>query len=257
MRRKTSEQVSVIKSVLVGTNGLYSFGGQYSFHLKVGRQERNFITIKCITLHNLTRLIFLSKMEYITHLYSISKKKRHQLNKHKSLILWFTGLSGSGKSTVAGKVEEKLYEMGFRTYILDGDNIRAGLNIDLGFDEKSRVENIRRIGEVSKLFVDAGIIVLTAFISPYISDRKTVRGLVGENEFVEIFVNCPLEECEKRDVKGLYKKVRNGEIKNFTGIDSPFEAPQNPDIEIRTNELSVEESVKRILNCLLPKIKTE
>lgn len=190
----------------------------------------------------------------IPHSHKISKNERQQLNKHKSLVLWFTGLSGSGKSTVAGKVEEKLYEMGFRTYILDGDNIRIGLCKDLGFDEKSRIENIRRIGEVSKLFVDAGVIVLTAFISPFRSDRRTVRDLVGENEFVEIFVNCPLEECEKRDVKGLYKKARNGEIKNFTGIDSPFEPPENPDIEIRTNEMSVEESVEKVLNFLLPKI---
>ena len=193
----------------------------------------------------------------IPHSHKISKKEREKLNNHKPVILWFTGLSGSGKSTLAGKVEEKLFEMGCRTYILDGDNIRTGLCKDLGFDEHGRKENIRRIGEVSKLFVDAGVIVLTAFISPFKSDRQTVKDLVAENEFVEIFVNCPIEECEKRDVKGLYKKARNGEIKNFTGIDSPFEAPEKPDIEVETNKLTLDESVEKVLKIVLEKIKND
>lgn len=191
----------------------------------------------------------------IPHNHSITRVDRERLNRHKSFVVWFTGLSGSGKSTLAGKVEEKLFDLGYRTFILDGDNIRTGLNKDLGFDENGRNENIRRIGEVAKLFVDAGVIVLTPFISPFKTDRQTVKNLVGQNEFVEIFVNCPLEICEARDVKGIYKKARNGEIKNFTGIDSPFEIPENPDLEIQTDKMEIEESMEKILNFLLPKIK--
>lgn len=189
----------------------------------------------------------------IPHLHKITKQYRQKAYQQKSFILWFTGLSGSGKSTLAGKVEEYLFEMGHKTYILDGDNIRTGLSSNLSFSEEDRKENIRRIGEVAKLFVDAGIIVLTAFISPFVADRKMIRDIVEENEFVEIFVNCPLETCEQRDVKGLYQKARNGEIKNFTGINSPFEPPTHPEIEIKTDELNVDESVKKILDYLMEK----
>ncbi|OFY62254.1 MAG: adenylyl-sulfate kinase [Bacteroidetes bacterium RIFCSPLOWO2_02_FULL_36_8] len=190
----------------------------------------------------------------IPHSHTISKKDRQHLNNHNSLIIWFTGLSGSGKSTLANKVEERLHKMGFRTYLLDGDNIRKGLCKDLGFSEEDRAENIRRIGETARLFVEAGIIVLTAFISPFKKERQAIRKLVGRNEFFEIYVNCPLNVCEHRDVKGLYKKARIGMIKNFTGIDSPFEAPVNPDVEIRTDKMNLNDSVKKIMKGLLPKI---
>ncbi len=179
----------------------------------------------------------------IPHQHEITKQDRRSLNKHGSLILWFTGLPSSGKSTIANELEKKLITMGTRTYILDGDNIRMGLCKDLGFSEEDRGENIRRIGEVSKLFVDNGCIVLSAFVSPYIKDRDGVRALVEEGEFVEVFVDAPLAVCEERDVKGLYKKARAGIIKGFTGIDDPYEAPLNPEITIDTSKLSLEESV--------------
>ncbi len=166
------------------------------------------------------------------HQTKIEKKDRAKLNGHKAACLWFTGLSGSGKSTLANEVESELFKMGVHTYILDGDNIRHGLNKDLDFSELGRKENIRRIGEVAKLFVDAGLIVLTAFISPFREDRNNVRKLLGENEFIEIFVDADLETCEERDPKGLYKKARQGEISNFTGITSPYEKPENPELKI-------------------------
>jgi adenylylsulfate kinase len=189
----------------------------------------------------------------IPHEGNIKKEDRQRLKGHKSAILWFTGLSGSGKSTVAHKLEEKLFEMGIHTYVLDGDNIRTGLNKDLGFSAEDREENIRRIGEVAKLFVDAGVFVLSAFISPYIKDRETVRNLVEEGEFIEIYVKCPLEVCEQRDVKGLYKKAREGIIKNFTGIDDPYEEPINPEIVVETDKETLEESVNKIINYLREK----
>jgi len=181
----------------------------------------------------------------------ITRKDREKLNGHKSFILWFTGLSGSGKSTLSHKVEEKLHEMGVHTYVLDGDNIRQGLNKDLGFSEEDRRENIRRIGEVAKLFVDAGVAVLTAFISPYRRDREFVRNLVDEGDFIEVYVKCPLEVCEQRDPKGLYKKARAGEIKNFTGIDDPYEEPENPEIVVETDKMSVEQCVDKIIDYLI------
>jgi adenylylsulfate kinase len=184
------------------------------------------------------------------HFPKITKAHRQRINGHRSLILWFTGLSGSGKSTVAHRLEESFFENEIRTYVLDGDNIRAGLNKDLGFSAEDREENIRRIGEVAKLFVDAGIIVLTAFISPYKKDRATVRDLVGVDEFVEIYVKCPLEICEQRDVKGLYEKARVGIIKQFTGIDDPYEEPENPEIVIETDKMSIEQCVEEILKFL-------
>lgn len=183
---------------------------------------------------------------------SITRTQRAKLKNQKPCVLWFSGLSGSGKSTLANAVEKKLFEQGFHTYLLDGDNVRHGLNKDLGFDEASRVENIRRIGEVCKLFVDAGMIVLCAFISPFEKDRKLIRDLLDEDEYIEIFVDTPLEVCEKRDSKGLYKKARNGEIKNFTGIDSPYEKPKNPHIHIIKEDFN--ENVDTILRFLNGKV---
>jgi len=164
--------------------------------------------------------------------------------------LWFTGLSGSGKSTIANALEVKLFELSHHTYLLDGDNVRHGLNCDLGFDEASRVENIRRIGEVAKLFVDSGLIVITAFISPFINDRQSVRALVEEGEFIEVFIDTPLEICQARDPKGLYQKALAGEIKNFTGIDSPYEAPLKPEIHLKTDTMSIENGVEKIVEYL-------
>lgn len=176
----------------------------------------------------------------VWHNQYIIKEKREKLLNQKPCILWFTGLSGSGKSTIANAVEQALYNIDVKTYLLDGDNVRHGLNKDLGFFDIDRIENIRRIGEVSKLFVDAGLIVLTAFISPFKSDRQIAKNLVDNNEFIEVYINTPLEICESRDPKGLYKKARSGNIKNFTGIDSPYEAPDEAKIEIKTDQLSVD-----------------
>ena len=166
-------------------------------------------------------------------------------------LLWFTGLSASGKSSLANTVEQKLFDLGYKTYLLDGDNVRHGLNKDLGFSEKSRVENIRRIGEVSKLFLDSGTIVLTAFISPFKSDRKLVRQLFEDGSFLEVFIDSSLEVCEKRDPKGMYKKARKGEIKNFTGISSPYEAPENPEIHVINNSITIDEASNQIISYLI------
>lgn len=181
---------------------------------------------------------------------TISKQDRRSQNGHGSCVLWFTGLSGSGKSTIANAVSNELFLQGINEYVLDGDNIRHGLNKDLGFSEYDRTENIRRIGEVAKLFVDSGKIVTTAFISPFKSDREGVRSLFEEGEFLEIFIDCPIEECERRDPKQLYAKARSGQIKDFTGIDSPYEAPDAPELTIRSDQLTVEESVEAIFNFL-------
>ncbi len=186
----------------------------------------------------------------VWHESKIKKEDRQRLNGHKSCILWFTGLSGSGKSTLANEVEKELHQMGIRSYVLDGDNIRHGLNNNLGFSPEDRTENIRRIGEVSKLFVDAGLFTLTAFISPYREDREMVRQLVGPNEFVEIYVKCALEECERRDPKGLYEKARKGEIKEFTGISAPYEAPLRPELIIESDKLTIEQSVHKVIDFL-------
>ncbi|TYR78746.1 adenylyl-sulfate kinase [Priestia megaterium] len=193
----------------------------------------------------------MSKSTNITwHESGITKQERRQQNGHHSFVLWFTGLSGSGKSTVANAVAKALYEKSIRNYVLDGDNIRFGLNKNLGFSAEDRTENIRRIGEVSKLFVDSGQVVLTAFISPFKEDRAQVRDLLEEDEFIEVYVECPLEECEKRDPKGLYKKARNGEIRDFTGIDSPYEAPDQPELTVNTNDHTVERCVEIIVEYL-------
>lgn len=181
----------------------------------------------------------------------ITKDHRNILNKQKSAILWFTGLSGSGKSTIANIVEGFLHRNAIRTYILDGDNVRHGLNSDLGFSDKDRQENIRRIGEVSKLFIDAGVMVLTSFISPFIEDRQFVRNIVKSHEFIEIYIKCPLELCEKRDIKGLYARARRGEIKHFTGLDSPYESPESPEITIDTSTSNESHAANIIISYLI------
>lgn len=175
------------------------------------------------------------------HTSAVTREDRIKQKGHRSFVLWLTGLSGSGKSTLAVALERKLFEMNMNTYILDGDNIRMGLNRNLGFSQEDRKENIRRIGEVSKLFVDAGTIVLSAFISPYREDRHLARELFAEKDFVEVYVRCPLEVCETRDPKGLYRKARAGDIANFTGISAPYEEPESPEIILNTNLYSIEE----------------
>lgn len=189
----------------------------------------------------------------IPHKHNITQSDRIKKLGYKPLLIWFVGLSGSGKSTLASSLESKLFDQGINTYILDGDNVRSGLNCDLDFSDESRKENIRRIIEVSNLFVDAGTVVLTAFITPFKKERDKIRKKMGEN-YVEVFVNCPIEECEKRDVKGLYRKARKGEIKNFTGIDSPFEEPKNADVEVFSHQLSIEEGVQHIYDIVIKKI---
>ncbi|WP_026676526.1 adenylyl-sulfate kinase [Fictibacillus gelatini] len=187
------------------------------------------------------------------HEATIKREDRQKLNNHLSNVIWFTGLSGSGKSTIANFVERKLHEIGVRSYVLDGDNIRFGLNKDLGFSDEDRKENIRRIGEVAKLFVDSGQMVLTAFISPFLEDRDNVRKLFDQGDFIEVYVKCPLNECENRDPKGLYKKARNGEIREFTGISSPYEEPLNPEIVIETDQYSIEECADKVIAYLIEK----
>ncbi|UFT98047.1 adenylyl-sulfate kinase [Radiobacillus kanasensis] len=187
----------------------------------------------------------------VWHESKVTKTDRRKLKKHYSVLLWFTGLSGSGKSTISVELEKALYELGVHTYRLDGDNVRHGLNKNLGFSPRDRTENIRRIGEVSKLMVDAGLITLAAFISPFREDRDQVRELFDPEEFIEIYVDSSLEVCEQRDPKGLYKKARSGEIKGFTGIDAPYEEPRSPELVIRTEDQSVQEAVQMILEYMI------
>ena len=189
------------------------------------------------------------------HTYKITKSNRKQQHGHKTYLIWFTGLSGSGKSTLANLVEIALHKKGLSTYILDGDNIRQGINKDLSFTPEDRTENIRRIAEISNLMLDAGVLTLAAFISPYIKDREGVQKIVKAENLIEIYVNTSLEECERRDVKGLYKKARTGEVKNMTGISAPYEAPVNPDLEVITDGSSIEENVKTILEFITLKLK--
>ena len=186
--------------------------------------------------------------------FEISRSDRSTHKKHNSFVLWSTGLSGSGKSTLADLVEKHLMNLGVHTYILDGDNIRKGLNKDLGFSNEDRTENIRRIGEVSSLFVDAGIVVISSFISPFQKDRAIAAEAVGEDRFIEVYINAPLEVCEKRDPKGLYKKARDGVITDFTGVSSPYEAPVSPDVEVRTDELSMIEAAASIIEAIKSKL---
>ena len=187
----------------------------------------------------------------VWHQSVIKRGDREKLHKHKSVVLWFTGLSGSGKSTLAHAIEERLYKNGISTYVLDGDNVRHGLCSDLSFTDSDRVENIRRIGELAKLLTDAGIITLTAFISPFKIDRDEARKRMPHGDFLEIYCQCPIEICEQRDVKGLYKKARAGEIPFFTGIDSPYEAPVGSELVINTSDISLEDSVQEVLNLLM------
>ena len=184
------------------------------------------------------------------HEHHVSKAERQQLNGHKGAVLWFTGLSACGKSTIANTVDHLLHQQGKRSFVLDGDNVRMGLNKNLGFSAEDRAENIRRIGEVAKLFADAGVIALTAFISPYRADRDKVRALLQPGEFVEIYVNASLETCEKRDPKGLYKKARAGEIKGFTGIDDPYEAPEKPELVLDSNAKGIDELAGEVIEFL-------
>jgi len=186
--------------------------------------------------------------------FQISRAQKEKLNGHKSFVVWLTGFSGSGKSTIANALEVSLFEKGIRSFCLDGDNTRLGINKDLGFSSADRTENIRRVAEMAKLFLESGTIVITSFISPLISDREMAKNIIGDSDFVEVFINCPLEICEERDVKGLYAKARRGEIKDFTGIDSPFEAPLNSDIELFTNQNSIEECVEIILEKISGKL---
>lgn len=186
----------------------------------------------------------------VWHDQTISKKDKQKQKGHRPILLWYTGLSGSGKSTIANAVEVMLFEMGCHTYLLDGDNVRMGLNKGLSFNDEDRVENIRRISEVAKLFVDAGLIVSTAFISPFAEDRDRARAIFKEHEFVEVFINTPIEICEQRDPKGLYKKARKGEIPHFTGISSNFDVPTNPDIHVETSNKTVEQCAQQVIEYL-------
>lgn len=198
-------------------------------------------------------------MEETKHIYPIfdrmlSRSDKEELLKQHSVMIWFTGLSGSGKSTIAIALERELQKRGLLCRILDGDNIRSGINNNLGFSAEDRIENIRRIAEIGKLFVDTGIITIAAFISPNNDIRKMAANIIGKEDFMEIYVSTPIEECERRDVKGLYAKARKGEIKNFTGISAPFEAPQHPALSLDTSKLSVEESVNKLLELILPRV---
>lgn len=194
-------------------------------------------------------------MEYIVKQdYTISREDREQMKKHHSFLIWFTGLSGSGKSTIANLLEKRLHELNVHTYSLDGDNLRGGLNKNLTFSKEDRNENLRRTAEVAKLFVDAGVVVIAAFIAPYIKTREEIKEIVGAENYVEVFVNTPLEVCEDRDVKGLYEKARKGIIKDFTGISSVYEAPLNPSIEINTPDESAEDAVDRIIEKIKNKL---
>jgi adenylylsulfate kinase len=192
----------------------------------------------------------MKRSNIIYHQASVTRQRRNKLNNHRSIVLWFTGLSGSGKSTLAHALEEKLFQKGCRTFVLDGDNVRHGLNSNLDFSEGGRTENIRRISEVSKLMLESGLIVMTAFISPINKDRIEARKLISNDDFIEIYCKASLETCETRDVKGLYKRARAGEIKNYTGIDSPYEVPENPELTIDTDNQSLDGSVSTILKFL-------
>lgn len=193
----------------------------------------------------------------IPHTYKVSKKERQNSNNHNSFLIWFTGLSGSGKSTIANAVEQQLHKQGIKTYTLDGDNIRKGINSDLSFSPKGRTENIRRIAEISNLMIDAGLVVLAAFISPYKKDRDNIKSIVKDVNFVEIFVNTSIDECKRRDVKGLYKKAKTGQIKNMTGVSAPYEVPENPDIEINTETETITQGVNKVLDYIKSKLSLD
>ncbi len=187
----------------------------------------------------------------VPHNYQVSKADRQEQNGHNSFLMWFTGLSGSGKSTIANLVERELHDLGISTYVLDGDNIRRGINSNLSFSAEDRSENIRRIAHISNLMIDAGLVVLAAFVSPYKKDRENIRSIVKDINFVEIFINTSIEECERRDVKGLYKKARAGEIKGFTGIDAPYEEPINPELVVETDKHDIEACAQIVIEYLV------
>ncbi|NRA13009.1 MAG: adenylyl-sulfate kinase [Crocinitomicaceae bacterium] len=187
--------------------------------------------------------------------FGLSKEDRQKIKKHSSFLIWFTGLSGSGKSTLSSAVEQKLHKMSVHTYPLDGDNVRNGINKNLSFSAEDREENIRRVAEIAKLFIDAGVVVLGSFISPYKKSRAEIKKIVGEENFIEVYMNTSLEECERRDVKGLYKKARSGEISSFTGISDPYEAPESADVEIDTEKFTVEEAAVQIIEAVQQKLK--
>ncbi|MCC1483474.1 adenylyl-sulfate kinase [Winogradskyella immobilis] len=195
------------------------------------------------------------KKNVLEHNFKILNKDRVKINGHKPLLIWFTGLSGSGKSTIANLLEQELYKKRIHTYVLDGDNIRKGINKDLTFSPEHRTENIRRVAEVAHLMMDAGLVVLAAFISPYKEDRIAIKNIVKEDNFVEVYINTSLEECERRDVKGLYKMARKGEIEDMTGISSPYEAPEHPNIEIKTEKQTQQQATEMILKYIQPKLK--
>lgn len=204
----------------------------------------------------MTKLKTISASDNVVwHHATVTRARREAQNGHRGAILWFTGLSGAGKSTLAHEVEERLHQMGCRTFVLDGDNVRHGLCGDLGFSADDRMENIRRIGEVAKLFMEAGVIVLTAFISPFREDRNKVRAMVQANEFIEIYCQCPIEICEQRDVKGMYKMARAGKISDFTGISSPYEAPEKPELSVNTSSQSLEMCVQQVIDTLYSGIR--
>ncbi len=187
--------------------------------------------------------------------YQVQREQRNEVYGHNSFVVWFTGFSGSGKSTIANLVEKKLFEQGVKTYSLDADDVRGGVNKDLTFEPCDRTENVRRISEISALMVDAGIVVLAAFVSPYKKDRENIKKIVKECNFVEVFVDTSIEVCEERDVKGLYKKAREGKIKNLTGISAPYERPENPDILIETEKVSIEDAVNKVIDYISPKLE--
>jgi len=189
----------------------------------------------------------------VYHNATVTRERRNRLNKHKSVVIWFTGLSGSGKSTLAHSLEEELHQLNCRTFVLDGDNVRYGLSSNLGFSNADRKENIRRIGEASRLMMEAGVITITAFISPFKGDRNMVRETLLDGDFIEIYCKASLDTCEARDVKGLYKRARAGEIKNYTGVDSPYEAPESPELVVNTEYESLEESVAKVIDFLKSK----
>jgi adenylylsulfate kinase len=191
----------------------------------------------------------------IPHQFTVSKKQRSNINGHSSFLIWFTGLSGSGKSTIANALEHKLNKSKVHTYLLDGDNVRKGINMDLSFSPEDRTENIRRIAEISNLMIDAGLVVLSVFVSPYKKDRMMVKNKVKDVSFVEVFIDTPLNECIKRDTKGLYAKAKKGIIKDFTGINAPYEAPDNPDVTIDTTKVAIDEAVNMILKKIEPKLE--
>lgn len=196
-------------------------------------------------------------MEHIYPIFDtiLNREQKEKLNRQRAMVIWMVGLSGSGKSTLARSLENNLYEMGYLTKLLDGDNLRSGINNNLGFSDEDRTENIRRAAEVSKLFAQCGVVTICSLISPTAAIRSMAREIIGEELYYEVFINCPLEVCEQRDVKGLYAKARKGEIKKFTGIDAPFEDPQNPSLEIRTDMHSIEDCQAQLLHSILPRIK--